>query len=137
LPGEIDLPAQFQIIDERVCLTKYTDPLLASEIDESSAELTAYANTATQSLVVIADYSEITHISTGLISVGLRRGSANPLRNPIIEKIIIIAQLPIIYNLASTVSNILRIEKFVVVQTRAQADREVEVFLQQPKSADN
>jgi hypothetical protein len=125
------LPAEFQLINERVCAIKYTDPLTASEMDQSSSELTAYAETATQPLVVIADYTEIRHISTSLISVGLRPGSANPLRNPIIKKIVVIAHLPIIKNLASVVSNILGIEKLVIVRSQAQADGEIELFFQQ------
>jgi len=125
------MPATFQIINERVSVIKYSEPLLASDMDRSSAELTAYAETASQPILVIADYTQIRHLSTSLISVGLRPGNANPLRNPVIKKIVVIAYLPVVHNLASVVSNILGIEKLVVVRTQAHVEREIEKFLQQ------
>ena len=123
------MPAEFRLSNERVCLIKYSDPLVASDMDRSSAELVAYAETAPQPLLVIGDYTEITQLSTSLISVGLRQGNGNPLRNPRVEKIIVITNLPVIVNLASTVSHILGIKKLVVVQTQAQADKEIERFI--------
>src|SRR5260221_11960270 len=109
------MPAEFQLINERVCLIKYTDPLLALDIYKSFAALTAYAETVTQPLLAIGDYSEITKLSKGLISAGIRPGNANPLRNPLVEKIIVIADLPKIMSLAAVVSKILGIHKLVVV----------------------
>lgn len=123
------MPAEFEIIKDRVCLVRYTDPLLAKDIYQSFADIMAYAQSATQPVLAIGDYTAITQLSRGLISAGVRPGSANPLRNPLVEKIVVIADLPIIMSLAAVVSKILGIEKLVVVRTQAQADYEVERFL--------
>lgn len=129
------MPAEFQVINERVCLVKFTDPLLASDMNQSTDEVTAYAETATEPLLVIGDCSDLTRIPTNLISIGLRQGRANPLRYPVIEKIILIAHLPIIMSVALTISNILGNNKIALVQTQAQAEMEIEAFLQKHKFA--
>ena len=125
------VPTEFAVASEHVCVLKLTDPLLASELHANSAKLTAYVEKVSRPIIVVADFSQITRISPDLISVGLQRGPANPLRNPAIAKSVIITQLPIIQELASVVSKVLGINKLIVVENWDKANKEVEMFLRQ------
>src|SRR5450432_132393 len=111
------MPAEFLLINERVILTKYTEPMYASDFDAMSVQIAAYAETAIQTIFVIADFTEVERFPSFMLGIGLRRGNTNPVRNPRIERIVVVAHAPLIERLASMVAKITGIKKFSIVAT--------------------
>src|ERR1044071_6334679 len=112
------MPAEFQVVNERVILNKYTEPIRPADIDHMAAELADYAEQAPQTVFVIVDVTEVKNYPVYILTTGLRPSNINPMRNPQIERIIVIADSPILASLASAVSTITRIEKIVLVRNR-------------------
>jgi hypothetical protein len=123
------MPAEFQVVNERVILNKYTEPLRSADIDHMAAELLAYTEQAPQTVFTIVDVTEVKNFPAYILTTGLRQANINPMRNPKIERIFVIAYSPFLASLASAVSSITRIEKIVLVRNRAEADREIEALI--------
>src|SRR5437868_45477 len=114
---------------QSVLVVKYRGPLSASEANQVVIDIASFAQAAALPVILIVDFTEITGFPVNLMSLGLRLGDINPVRNPKIEQIVGIARQPIISKMAAMVSSTIGTKKIIVVQTDVQADREIEAFL--------
>jgi hypothetical protein len=126
---DVDMPSEFQIVNERVVITKYIEPVLESDITQMSAEVEAFARRSSQSILAIADFGDIKQFPTSLLSRGIRRDNVNPMRNPKIERLLVIADSAFLQSVVSAVCRITGVKKVAIMRTRAEVDVVIEAFI--------
>ncbi len=122
--------AQFEVLSERLVLNQYSEPLNVADIDRMSKETTTYAEHQAQPIYVIADFSKIQRFPSSLLTLGLRPNPDNPVRNPKIESIVVVADSAFLSMLTEVVTKVIHVKKFVVVRTKEDALKEVEKLIQ-------
>src|SRR5262249_10976151 len=123
------MAAEFQIPNERVVITKYIDPVHDVDLIQMVSQLDAYAKKAPQTILAIADFSEVKKFPHALLTLGLRQGNVNPVRNPKIDTIMVFAESAFLASIASTIARITGSKKIVFVQTRSEVDAAIEAFV--------
>ena len=121
--------AQFQVLRDRVVVNEYSEPLSTADIEQMTKEISVYAAQQSQPVYVISDFSQIKHFPATLLTLGLRRNQENPVRNPKIAAIVVVADSPLLNSLAEVVTKVAHVEKFVVVRTREAALLEIDKLM--------
>ena len=122
------MTVEFQHVNERVMLHKYTEPIREDDFVATLAQFHAFAETTMRTVFLIADFTEVYRFPPYMLSLGLRTGQTNPVRNPKLEHIVVIAHMPLIMSLTSMLVKITGITKFSIVRTRAQAEEEIQAL---------
>jgi hypothetical protein len=129
LSKELTMPAEFRLLNDRVVTNIYREPLQANEVEQMVNQLSNYVEQSSQPVLAIADFSEVKHFPSSLMTMALRRNTANPVRNPKIETLMVIADSAFLESLVSAISKITRVRKIILVRTRAEGDREIAAFV--------
>lgn len=123
------MPAEFRLLNDRVVTNIYREPLQAVEVEQMVNQLNDYVEHTSETVLAIADFSEIKRFPSSLMTMALRRNTVNPVRNPKIETLMVIADSAFLESVVSAVSKITRAKKIVLVRTREEGDREVAAFV--------
>ncbi|HLY29160.1 MAG TPA: hypothetical protein VKQ72_22635 [Aggregatilineales bacterium] len=119
------MAATFETIQEDIVLNRYSEPLTANDIQYMTIKDDEYSVSHSGPIHVVADFSEIKAFPSGLLTLGLRPGMNNPMRNPKVSSIVVICNSQFINQLASVVSRVARIDKLVVVKNWDEARAEL------------
>ena len=128
------MPAEFRHVNDRVVTNIYREPLRPIEVEDMVRQLDAYVDKATESVLAIADFSEIKQFPSSLMTMALRRNNVNPLRNPKVETLMVIADSAFLESLVSAVSRITHAKKIILVRNRVEGDKEIEKFMKRSGS---
>ncbi len=119
------MAAQFIIQQEGVLLNQYTEPLMASDIEQMTELDNAYAVQSGKPVIIIADFSRIRAFPPSLITLGIRHDDRNPIRSSRFRTVIVITTVALLERMAAVVSSIVNNQKFVVVHSWDRAMQEL------------
>lgn len=123
------MPTEFVSVHERVILNKYTEPVQSTDFLRMMVKLKTYAQQAARPILAIADLSEVKHFPSYMLTLALREGNINPVRNPKIETLLVIADSPLLVNVVSVIGRITDSRKIILVRTYEDAQKEIAAFV--------
>src|ERR1041385_4202232 len=113
------MPAEFRLVNERVVLNKYIEPVRDADVGDMVTKLENHAKEVSQTVLLIADFTAVKQFPSTLLTMGLRKGNVNPVRNPKIDSIIVLTDSAFLVNLASAITRITGIKKTAFMRTQA------------------
>jgi hypothetical protein len=123
------MPAEFRLLNDRVVTNIYREPVQAIEVERMVNQLSEFAEHSSETILAIADFSEVKRFPSALMSLALKRNNVNPVHNPKIEVLMVIADSAFLESVVSAITKITRARKIVLVRTREEGDRQIAAFV--------